>query len=320
VTPVQDNVDVCLPAIRKNWEQYWPELVFTLRKLKSSGVRLLFIANPGNAGDALIASASWQLFDMLGLRVSSGRVEDIRCGDFIIAGGGGNLVPLYPATRNVLERSLACEVRGLVLLPHTIRGHDDVLQKLDGRFTLFCRDQIGLDHVKVSAPIVELHLSPDMALGLDLRALRMRAASRLVRLRARISLLPRKRRRRYAGWLESASRVVPDENGHLLVLRNDIESLRLFGSRNGDLSGMYGSSFRSRDECDLVSARFLQVIDQAKTVTTDRLHVAIASNLLGKPVKLLNNSYGKNHAVVSTFPTLTALIQCVENDVTQPAS
>lgn len=55
-----------------------------LMRLKGSGVRILFIANPGNAGDALIASATWQLFDRLGLCLVSGRTEDIRSGDAVI--------------------------------------------------------------------------------------------------------------------------------------------------------------------------------------------------------------------------------------------
>ncbi len=52
-----------------------------------------------------------------------------------------------------------------------------------------------------------------------------------------------------------------------------------------------------RGEADQVSFDFLQVIDRARIVETNRLHVGIGAALLGKEVILHDNSYGKLGAV-----------------------
>lgn len=295
----------------------WVLLIEALETLKRLDKRILFIANPGNAGDALIASATWQVFDRVGLRVRAARTRDIHRDDIVIYGGGGNLVPMYPAARSAIERALAVDAAQLMLLPHTVRGHEDLLQRLDRRFTFFCRDQVGLEHVRRSAPSAQAHFCPDMALALDVTQLRERAASLVVKARARWVILTTRRHRRYSGWQEATRALYPDVDGRLVVLRSDVEALGLPASKAVDLSGMYGSALRYRDECDVISARFLDVIDRAKTVRTDRLHVAIASQLLGKPVELLDNSYGKNHAVASACQHLLPLVRLVHGDSTR---
>lgn len=52
-----------------------------------------------------------------------------------------------------------------------------------------------------------------------------------------------------------------------------------------------------RGEADQVSFDFLQVIDRARIVETNRLHVGIGAALMGKEVILHDNSYGKLGAV-----------------------
>jgi hypothetical protein len=65
-----------------------------------------------------------------------------------------------------------------------------------------------------------------------------------------------------------------------------------------------GSSFGSLSEVVLDAAYFAQSFEQwlavhieARSVTSDRLHSAIVSSLLGKPVTLLPGSYHKNRSV-----------------------
>lgn len=282
----------------------WATLVSTLIKLKACKSRVLFIANPGNAGDALIASATWQLFDRLGVPVAASRVRHIASGDVVVYGGGGNLVPLYSDARVALEAALERGVQRFVLLPHTVRGHETLLGSLDPRFSLFCRDRSSLEHARRHAPLAQVALCPDMALGLDVSMLRRRAASMRVQFAARWAALRQGHRKSYSDWRTATRNMEPGHDGRLQVLRSDVEAATQPGDKAGDLSGLYCSNLRSRNECDAVSERLLEVVNRARAVHTDRLHVAIAAQLLGKPVTLADNSYGKNHAVANTFKAL----------------
>lgn len=282
----------------------WTSLVRALVGLQRNGGRLLFIANPGNVGDALIASATWQLMEDLHLRPQSSRLREIREGDVVIFGGGGNLVPLYRNAADCLDAGLARGVARFILLPHTVRGHEELLSRLDGRFTLFCRDRASHEHVLHHAPNANAAMAPDMALRLDVGRLQARAERSAVHWKALWAMLRSGHWRRYRRWLELSQAILPDASGHLDIFRSDAEAQRLPGPKSRDLSGLYDSALRSRDECDSLSAQFLGVIGRARSVRTDRLHVAIGAQLLRLPVELLDNSYGKNHAVVGAFPEL----------------
>lgn len=287
----------CLESAQSPWQ-------LIARLLKDSG-RLRFIANPGNAGDALIASATWQLFDRLGVTVVASRARHIKSGDVVVYGGGGNFVPMYGDARVALATALERGVQRFILLPHTVRGHETLLGSLDQRFSLFCRDVLSLEHVRRHAPHAQASLCPDMALGLDVQALRRRVASIQVQLAARWAAQRQRHWGSYRNWRIATRHMEPAENGRLQVLRSDVEAAGQPGDKAGDLPGLYNSNLRSRAECDAISERLLAVVDRSKSVHTDRLHVAIAAQLLGKPVTLADNSYGKNHAVINTFKELT---------------
>ncbi len=301
-----------------NPEGPWAPLVQELTGVHRSGGRLLFIANPGNVGDALIASATWQLLEDLSIRPRPSRVREIRADDVVIFGGGGNLVPLYRNAADCLEASLAKGVARFILLPHTVRGHENLLSRLDRRFTLFCRDRASFAHVLRHAPGANAALAPDMALGMDVRRLEARAKRLMVRWGAHWAMLRSGHWQRYRRWLELSGAIQPDSSGHLEVLRSDVEALHLPGIESRDLSGLYDSALRSRDECDVLSGQFLHVIGRANSIRTDRLHVAIAAQLLHLPVVLLDNSYGKNHAVASAFPELLSCLRMSDARATSP--
>jgi exopolysaccharide biosynthesis predicted pyruvyltransferase EpsI len=161
-------------------------------------------------------------------------------------------------------------------------------------------------------------MAPDMALGLDIQRLQSRAKRRLVRWAANWAILRSGRSQRYRLWLERSRAIQPDPSGYLEILRSDVEALQLPGPTSHDLSGLYDSALRSRDECDVLSEQFLCVIGRASRVLTDRLHVAIGAHLLHLPVDLLDNSYGKNHAVVSAFPGLLSSVRMVTSSTLLP--
>lgn len=252
--------------------------------------------NPGNSGDALIAAATWQVFDRLGLRPSVVKPSRFKRGASVILGGGGNLVPLYSDTRRALERCLEADVGQCLLLPHTIRGHEQLLSRLDGRFTLCCRDFPSFEHVARHAPHATRVLSDDMAISIDVNALEERTAT----LSHRFSLLLdgdwRKNARQWRGALALCR---PDERGVLTILRGDREALSKNVSREGalDLPDCYRMKRGGRAGCDQVAIDLFRCLRHAKLVVTDRLHVALPSALLGLSLEIIDNNYGKLSAV-----------------------
>lgn len=264
-------------------------------------LRLLYVPNEGNAGDALIAAGSFQFFDDLGLQVRHARVRDIRAGDAVIYGGGGNLVPEYKSCQWFLERCLAANVDSALVMPQTIRGHEALLARLDSRFTLVCRDVASLQRVEQTGTRAHLVFSPDMALYLDVARLfkrcdTYRGAAFWLRMAHCDRLAP------YLRWRWALKRRVPPSGGQLDMMRVDAEATAAQpGNAYWDLSHLYGSKFPLREESDLVSRDFLRFFGQLKGVRTNRLHAGVAGALMGCDVTYFDNSYGKIGAVYDAW-------------------
>lgn len=256
--------------------------------------RIEFIANPGNAGDALINAGAWQVFERLGLDSRIVRPDPARRGDAVLYPGGGNLIPRYQNARRAIEARMAAPFDVFVLLPHTIRGHEDLLQRLDARFHVFCRDLETYAHVRSHAPAARAYLADDLALLLDPDWL-LSPRRRLARF---ARLLPRPSRARAYGQWRWRLRPIRPVDGTLQILRVDVESAGHAGADPRlDLSACYGSYFDAPGEAELVAGDFLRVLQAADRVVTDRLHVGIGASLLDKEVVLLDNDYGKNRAL-----------------------
>jgi exopolysaccharide biosynthesis predicted pyruvyltransferase EpsI len=279
----------------------WQVLETELRQLMARGRPIRFVTNPGNAGDGLIAAGTWQLFDQLNLRPVVSKVKQVARGDIAIYSGGGNLVPEYPACREFLERCLAVGADRVLILPHTIRGHEGLLASLDERFTLVCRDTESLERVRVSAPGARVIQAPDLALCLDVRRLRESCRSLEAHRRFALDLVANGQAARYFRWRRTLRRLKNERSGTLYVLRADAEApVGASGDPRWDISKYYISKFRSRYECDFVSRDILDFMEGVPAVVTNRLHVGIAGALMGKQVTFRDNSYGKIRAVFNT--------------------
>ena len=144
-------------VLRKQIEDY-------LRQF--SGTDILFYPNPGNAGDSMIAAATFEAFSRAGLGVKVIDLDSSVEGRVVFLGGGGNMVPLYDNMQKAIERFLGCASK-LVLLPHTIRGHEQTIRKFDHTCTIFCRDPVSHHHIRSTNPSAEVLLAHDMAFHLD---------------------------------------------------------------------------------------------------------------------------------------------------------
>ena len=278
--------------------------------------RTLYLANPGNAGDAAIASATMQMLRRAAASVTCGSADDIAAGTDVIIGGGGNLVPYYNDVRDLLLTCLARKVRRCLLLSHTVRGHADVLAQLDDRFLLWCRDRPSFDFVTRHAPRAAVELAHDLVLELDIEELSRRAAG----WRHRMALLHDRRwLRKLVRWRLALARIRPDARGTLCIMRYDVESVDLQQSRPGqDLMRHHGIRGYG-PAADQITLDVVRCIDRAQRVVTDRLHVSLIAALLGKPVCLVENSYGKLSAVwelaLENWPAQKAVRWCHESEI-----
>jgi exopolysaccharide biosynthesis predicted pyruvyltransferase EpsI len=250
-----------------------------------SGAPVLFFPNPGNAGDSLIAAATTAAFVRNGVRATTIDLDAPVEGGVVLLGGGGNLIPLYHQIREAIGR-FAGRARRLVLLPHTIRGNEAALQRLDGSCTIFCRDPPSFAHVRAVRPDVDARLAHDMAFHLDAaafledEALAARAAPVWQEALANHGI-DAARLRHPAGI--DLSRL--DSESRLREPRSDIDISHVFTFGTGPEGAALGAW------C------LLKTISEARLVVTDRLHVALGAALLGIPCRLYDNFYGKNEAV-----------------------
>lgn len=276
-----------LPASR------WSFLAQWLRDFAVRAEDLCYVPNMGNAGDALIASGAWQLFDSIGLRPRVVSAAQVPNGASAIYPGGANLIPDYPDCARFLRQCISAGVKEAVVLPHTIRGHADVLQQLDGRFTLFCRDQKSLEWCKTTARGARSTFADDLAVQLDVRKLQRRCEG-LVPFADLVIRTARSRRLlQYLRWRRYLRSIQP-VNGTLTVFRADGEANPCYpGDRRRDISDAYISAYADRVEHDFVSRDLLDTVGRADVLVTNRLHIGIAGALLNKRVHLHENSYGK---------------------------
>jgi len=272
----------------------WPVEDY-LRQFKATDV--LFYPNPGNAGDSLIAAATFEAFSRAGVPIETAELDSPVEGHVVFLGGGGNLVPLYDNMKQAIERFLG-RASKLVLLPHTIRGHEETLRTLDRTCTIICREPASYRHVRSTNPSVEVLLAHDMAFHLDTgrflddRKLQKEAEPVFLEKLKAANFDPQKIQER------------PSMN----FSRLDPESRRASPVSDIDISFDFALGVGSGNAA--VSAWcFLKAISLARHIATDRLHVGIGAALLGISCEFRDNTYGKNsavygHSMVGEFPSL----------------
>jgi exopolysaccharide biosynthesis predicted pyruvyltransferase EpsI len=248
------------------------------------GQEVLFHPNPGNAGDSLIAAATYQALRRAGIRYRCIDTAYDVTGRTVLLGGGGSLVPLYKEMRDAIEVFHGVASR-LVILPHTIRGNEDLLRRLDSSTTIFCRDPDSYLHA-LNNTGATVYIDHDMAFHLDIEEFYN-------------SCRPYKE---VPQVFENKMAVIPSFRDagfdHAHFLREDGERRidRNAGVNDLDISKAFEFGVLPDNAEKSVWCMF-EAINRSRTVTTDRLHVGIACALLNRECTLLDNSYGKNRSV-----------------------
>ena len=250
-----------------------------------SGKPILYVPNPGNAGDALIAVGTFQAFGRAGVPFEvADETTDVE-GRVVFLGGGGNLVPLYEDTARALARCIG-RASEVVLLPHTVRGHEATLARLDATCTVVCREPQSYAYVRAASLRARTVLAHDMAFHLDVWAL---LADSELAARGQTLL---DERLAGAGLDRAGLNALEVAD----FSRLDREAPEARPSSLLDPSDMFAFG-TGPVEAPLAAFCFLMTLRQARRIETDRLHVGLAAAVLGIPCEMRDNNYGKNAAV-----------------------
>jgi hypothetical protein len=267
-----------------------------------AGGRVVYVPNPGNAGDSLIAAATFQFLHALGLEVETGHWKGTYADTTVVYGGGGSFTEaghVRPAARFVARHRDIC--RRLILLPHTVRGHDELLGTLDDRCTLFGRENTTLEHLRRAAPGARVLFCHDMALFADLEALKTPGGALPALPGPLASARGVEGARTRAAWRAKVVRrqllragTPSPRDGVLNAFRTDAEKTDIARPPdNVDLSDHLRCSSGEAYMAGHVVRALMRAIAPHDRVRTNRLHIAVLATLMGKRVEAHDNSYGK---------------------------
>jgi exopolysaccharide biosynthesis predicted pyruvyltransferase EpsI len=235
---------------------------------------IIFCANPGNAGDSLIALGTLNLFDSLGLKYKIDHHYKTYVNKTLFYGGGGNFVGMYSDCRNFLQKNK--DNNHIVILPHTINNEDETLLSLDKNVIIFCRENKSYNYVKNIIKYKEnVFLSNDMAFYINLDNFKIIKGS-----------------------------------GVSNNFRTDCEKTDIYIPKNNNDLSVTLCKYNNTMEPNViksVSFSIFNYLNKYEIINTNRLHIAIAGSLLHKKVNFYSNSYYKNeevynHSIKEYFP------------------
>lgn len=244
-------------------------LLKELKKLKN----ITYIPNPGNLGDCLIAKATYDFFAQNNISYQlykGGQPETI------VYGGGGIWVKdLYLKSFSKILK-LMQKAQKIVILPSSVYDCPFLVNILDQRFVVFCREKQTFDYLTAQKTGAKIILDHDMAF-------RMTAQT----FQTPLTVTPEQKL-----LLAKMYPVLKRINSKVQFLRKDVEKSNSYESHY-DLSSAFGSRKMPYQDVCFATTLMLAAVDLFNTVITDRLHVGIAAALMGKEVYLLDNSYKK---------------------------
>lgn len=254
---------------------------------KYTGKKIYYKPNNGNGGDALIAAGAFNYFRKFNIDFTIIKdQEKIDITDKIIFyPGGGNLIKEYTNASEFLKENHT-KAQRIILMPHTINGHSNLLKSLEKNVTIFAREKWSFDYLQSLNLKCDVFLDHDLALTL-----------KPVNFFEYTSFIPLSLRRRY---ILSRLKSFQFRFNELNCFRTDVEKTGIkIPVDNIDLSNVINYRVQMDNVLDVerTVADIFKFINYYDIVNTNRLHIAIAAGLLKKQVNLYDNSYWKNKAV-----------------------
>jgi exopolysaccharide biosynthesis predicted pyruvyltransferase EpsI len=245
-----------------------------LDELKKLG-QFTYMPNSGNMGDALIASATMNWFDRNNVNYMRA-VPDTFPENFVYGGGGAWLSRWIKDLAPVMN--IMKQAKRVVILPSSFNNVPELVEILDERFIVFCREKSSFDYLVAQKTSAKIILDHDMALryGDKIKSVPRAHSKRLNKLGKKL--------KRNLGKIKKCAN----------LFRTDCESAGHYET-DLDLSDCMGwfSPYQSRQDIDFAAYTMLNTMYKYDRVCTDRLHVGIAAILAGTDAELYDNTYGK---------------------------
>lgn len=239
--------------------------------------KFTFLPNHGNLGDALIAAATYQLFEKKGLDY---KVYPECYGNTIVYGGGGIWTSEYKKTwTDIIE--IFKRFKNIIILPSSFYKCDEFFHEIDERYIIFCRDATSYEYVTSQNSKARVLLANDMA---------FRCNSDVFNKKIKITKKHKKVLSRINELLYKKGRII-------FALRNDNEKTNEIVT-TFDISGIWHNGFLESNDAFFGALLLVAIINSYDVIITDRLHVAIASLMLQKSVFCIDNNYGKLTSVL----------------------
>jgi len=263
------------------------ELAECLRAFADEEV--IFVPNPGNAGDALIDFGTYLFFDAIGLRYRFGSWDESYPGRVVLFSGGGALVDVYPGSDRFIRR-VHKDCKAFVLLPHSVRAYPDLLAEMDERCILFAREAPTDAYLRAQCTRAQIRRCHDLAFfasDSDIAAEPWYPRD-----------LPAELRLPWARMAVKFAIHAKMRSSTLHIIRADSEKTdRPVPRWNYDLSALFAQNDMRRPACANSVKMIRQVMRLFDEIESNRLHMAVLGAIIGKPVRMLDNSYGKNSAI-----------------------
>ncbi|MDR2337821.1 MAG: polysaccharide pyruvyl transferase family protein [Deltaproteobacteria bacterium] len=262
-------------VLRNNFSPFNVDNTAILNKLRQLQP-FTFIPDPGNCGDMLLSSATLNFFDANNLQY---KIYDWKYfsknSENIVYGGGGIWIPNYNSVWIKEFLPIFQKAKNVVILPSSFNNCPELVSVLDSRFILFCREKKSYDYLIAQKTPATIILDHDMAF------------------RATDQIISDHCEKINKETVDSLQKTFPLLFGkEIKFMRTDSESTGNY-TTDLDLSRVFGSSRPTRAQAIFGANLMLVTVSCFNIIHTDRLHVAIASTLMGKTVYMHDNSYGK---------------------------
>jgi hypothetical protein len=261
-----------------------------ITKALTSLGKFAYRANGGNLGDCAIACSEYQMMERLSLPYVAITEENkgvVMSKPFNLVYGGGGAWVRCQGYKPILDEFLKNKnIEKCVILPSSFDGCDDVLEALDERFTVFCRDRKSYEYCTSGNRRAKFILHDDMAFSLNLK---------LLNLSMTIDDIQHPKIRRAFECIEAFLKD-HDDFDDANMFRTDCERTSIgIPSDNFDISRQFAmkGTVITRNIAEHCTEVMLHGLIPFDEISTNRLHVAILSSLLGKKVNMYDNSYGK---------------------------
>jgi glycosyltransferase involved in cell wall biosynthesis/exopolysaccharide biosynthesis predicted pyruvyltransferase EpsI len=274
----------------------------------------IFFPNNGNLGDVIIAEAEYQLFASLGLKYKilnlyndNNTDEQLLCHDYVY--GGGGLFCGFHYYENVMKIFKSKKLKKIIILPSSFYQCEDLLETLDERFIVFCREEQSFNYCLSMNKKAKFIMAHDMAFSMEYKQFAQNwniITNAIQKYNKKYSKLLYESYCYFMITGNNIKRAIDEKvtklrNGLKLgiMLRTDIES-NLSEDGKGrymeaslDLSSFGWISCTDAGLVKALSFLFIMSLNYFDIIITDRLHIGITSAILGKKVYMLDNSYGK---------------------------